>query len=123
MELPRAKPLIPIGRSLDDLREAPVEVRRAFGGALRVAQLGEYPDGCRPFGEGLPREILKLVDRHDGETYRAAFAVTFEECVYLLHVFQKKSASGKATPRPDLRTILARWKAAQEDYRRRYGKD
>ena len=73
--------------------------------------------------KGFPREILKLVERHDGETYRAAFAVTFEECVYLLHVFQKKSASGKATPRPDLRTILARWKAAQEDYRRRYGKD
>jgi hypothetical protein len=39
-----------------------------------------------------------------------------------VHVFQKKSASEGDAP-ADLRTILARWKAAQEDYRRRYGKD
>jgi phage-related protein len=120
MALARSKPLHPIGSSLKDLREMPEAVRRAFGGALRFAQLGGYPEGCRPFGEGLPREILKLAEHHEGDTYRAAFVLAFEECVYLLHVFKKKSASGKATPRPDKQTILARWQVAREDYRARY---
>lgn len=79
----------------------PQAVRRAFGGALRFAQLGGFPEGCRPFGEGLPREILKLVEDHEGDTYRAAFVLAFKECVYLLHVFKKKSVSARATPRPD----------------------
>lgn len=98
----------------------PEAVRRTFGGALRFAQLGGYLEGCRPFGEGLPREILKLVEDHEGDTYRAAFVLAFPECVYLLHVFKKKSASGKATPKSEKQTILARWRAAQDDYRTRY---
>lgn len=121
-QLPPTKPLHPVGSSLKDLATLPVAIRETFGGALRFAQLGGYPEGCRPFGEGLPREILKLVRDCDGDTYRAAFVVQFKECVYLLHVFKKKSTSGRATPRPDKATILARWKAAREDHRERYGK-
>lgn len=110
-----------VGSSLKDLSQMPREIRSAFGGGLRLAQRGVRPDGCRRFGEGLPRDILKLVEDHSGDTYRAAFVMRFKECVYLLHVFKKKSTSGKATPRPDKATILARWKAAQKDNRQRYG--
>jgi phage-related protein len=99
----------------------PVEIRRAFGRALRAAQNGAYPEDSRPFGEGLPREILKLIDNHHGDTYRAACVIEFPECVYLLHVFKKKSASGKATPKPALDTIRARWSAAKEHHRNTYG--
>jgi phage-related protein len=122
LENPLGKPLHAVGSSLKDLREMPEAIRRSFGGALRFAQLGGYPEGCRPFGEGLPREILKLVEDHEGDTYRAAFVANFKECVYLLHVFRKKSPSGKATPRPNKAAILARWKAAQQDHKERYGK-
>lgn len=115
------RPLVGIGPSLDDLREMPLEVRRAFGRALRAAQNGAYPEDCRPFGEGLPRGILKLIESDHGDTYRAAFVVEFPECVYLLHVFKKKSASGKATPKPALDTIRARWSAAKEHHRTTYG--
>jgi phage-related protein len=115
------RPLIAIGSSLDDLGDMPVEIRRAFGRALRAAQNGAYPEDSRPFGEGLPREILKLIDNHHGDTYRAACVIEFPECVYLLHVFKKKSASGKATPKPALDTIRARWSAAKEHHRNTYG--
>lgn len=110
-----------IGSSLKDLAEMPLEVRRSFGRALRAAQNGAYPEDSRPFGEGLDRDIMKLVERLEGETYRAAYVIAFPECVYLLHVFHKKSVSGKATPRPDKATIEARWKAAKEHYRLNYG--
>lgn len=76
----------------------------------------------RPFGEGLPREVLKLVERYDGDTYRAAFVVEFPECVFLLHVFKKKSASGHATPKPEIETIRGRLKTARAHYRSIYSK-
>ena len=115
------RPLIALGSSLEDLGEMPMEIRRTFGRALRAAQNGAYPEDSRPFGEGLPREVLKLVESDHGDTYRAAFVVEFPECVYLLHVFKKKSASGKATPKPALDTIRARWSAAKEHHRNTYG--
>lgn len=115
------RPLIAIGSSLDDLGDMPIEIRRTFGRALRAAQNGAYPEDSRPFGEGLPREVLKLIESHHGDTYRAACVIEFPECVYLLHVFKKKSASGKATPKPALDTIRARWSAAKEHHRNNYG--
>lgn len=118
-EPPRRK-LIGIGSSLRDLAAMPDGVRTAFGRALLQAQYGAYPEDSRPFGEGLPREVLKLAEYHEGDTYRAAFVVAFPECVYLLHVFKKKSSSGSATPRPALATIRDRLAAAKHHHRTTY---
>ena len=43
--------------------------------------------------------MLEIVDDHDEGTYRAAYTVRFAEAGYVLHVFQKKSRHGIATPR------------------------
>jgi phage-related protein len=109
-----------VGSSLKDLAGMPLKVRRAFGGALRAAQNGAFPEDSRPFGEGLPREIMKLVENQDGDTYRAAYVIAFPECVYLLHAFKKKASSGKETPQPDKQTIEARFKAAKLHYEQNY---
>jgi len=45
-------------------------------------------------------------------SYRAVYTVRFAVRVFVLHVFQKKSKSGIATPKPDLDLIKARLKAA-----------
>jgi phage-related protein len=121
IQKPTPRPLFAMGGSLQDLNEMPLEIRRAFGRAIRSAQNGEYPEDSRPFGEGLPREVLKLAERHDGDTYRAAIVIEFPECVYLLHVFKKKSSSGKATPKPAIETIRIRLKAAKAHYLETYG--
>lgn len=63
---------------------------------------------------------MKLVEDHDGDTYRAAYVIAFPECLYLLHVFKKKASSGKSTPRPDKQTIEARFKAAKAHYEQNY---
>jgi phage-related protein len=38
--------------------------------------------------------ILEFVDDYDGDDYRAVYTVKYEEAVYVLHAFQKKSKSG-----------------------------
>jgi phage-related protein len=120
-DTPQPRPLLFVGSSRKDLRECPDDVKDVFGSALLDAQYGDHPTGARPFGEGLPRQVMKLTDDFDGDTYRAAYTVAFPECVYVLHVFKKKSTTGIRTPKPDKDLVLARWKRAQQDYARRYG--
>jgi predicted XRE-type DNA-binding protein len=62
---------------------------------------------------------LDVLDDHDGDTYRAVYTVRFQGAVYALHVFQKKSKKGTATPRHELDLIEARLKVAEADYEER----
>lgn len=64
---------------------------------------------------------MKLVEDHDGDTYRAAYTVTFGDAVYVLDVFQKKAKSGRSTPKHVKDGVRARFKAAEEDHQRRFG--
>ncbi len=117
----RRKPLHFVGSSARAIRDLPDDVQDVFGWALLDAQHGDVPEGARAFGEGTPREVMKLVEDHRGDTYRAAYTVSFESAVYVLHVFKKKSTAGIRTPRPDLELIRARLKVAAEHHRRTYG--
>jgi len=114
------KPLHFVGSSLKALRAMPEDVQDGFGSALLDAQYGDHPDGARPFSEGLPRSIMKLVEVHDGDTYRAGYTIALPGAVYVLHVFKKKSTSGKATPRPDKETLVARLRAAEAHHDAHY---
>ena len=64
---------------------------------------------CRGFGSA---GVLEVVEDWRGNTYRAVYTVRFEQRVYVLHVFQKKSKSGIATPKPDIDLIRGRLKVA-----------
>lgn len=79
-------------------------------------QYGEVPDAARPFGEGLPSAIWKIVEDSGGNTYRAIYAAVFPEAVYVLDAFVKKSKSGIKTPQADKDRVLERFKAAKRDY-------
>jgi phage-related protein len=116
----RRKPIHFIGSSKKDLREMPDDVQDVFGSALLDAQYGDVPYGARAFGEGVPREVMKLVEDFDGDTYRAAYTVWFAEAVYVLHVFKKKAKAGIGTPQPDKELIRTRLRAAAEHYERTY---
>jgi phage-related protein len=113
------KPLFFVGSSQRDLQAMPEDVKDVFGSALLDAQYGDTPYGARSFGEGLPRQIMKLAEDHDGDTYRAAYTVAFEGAVYVLDVFQKKSKVGVRTPKRVKDRVLARFKAAEQDHERR----
>jgi phage-related protein len=57
--------------------------------------------------------VLEIIEDHDGDTYRAVYTVPFEEAIYVLHCFQKKSKTGTATPRMDIDKIRVRLKLAE----------
>jgi phage-related protein len=118
--MPERKPLHFMGSSRKDLRDMPEDVGDAFGAAFLDAQYGDLPEGARRFGEGLPREVMKLVEDDDGDTYRAAYTVAFPRAVYVLHVFKKKSKSGISTPEHEKQTVRTRLKSAEEHYRLHY---
>jgi phage-related protein len=114
------KPLFWIGSSKADLLDFPEPVKDGIGIALSVAQFGGKHSGTKPWkGEG--PGVLEVVEDHHGNTYRAVYTVRFEEAVYVLHAFQKKSRRGSKTAKSDIDLIGKRLRAAQEDYETRFG--
>lgn len=107
------KQLVWVGSSLDDLRGLPEEPKRAIGYALSEVQEGEYPRNAKPLS-GLGG-VYEIRADHDTNTYRAVYVVNLGANLYVLHVFQKKSKSGIATPPADMNLIRARLKLAKEE--------
>ncbi len=85
-----------------------------MGYALYRAQLGETPASAKPLRGFGGASVLEIVRDHDGDTYRAVYTVRFETAVYVLHVFQKKSTRGIATPKREIDLIRARLARAAE---------
>ncbi len=113
---PDIKPLVWIASSRDDICELPADVRRVFGFALRVAQMGgKHPDAKPLKGFG-GAGVLEVVANNDGDTFRAVYTVRLECRIYVLDVFQKKSKAGIATPKHDLERIKRSLKQAEQDH-------
>lgn len=113
------KPVRWVGSSRRDLKTFPLGVRRHIGQALYAAQCGEeYPTVKALAGFG-GRSVLEIVASHEGDTYRAVYTVRFQDAIYVLHAFQKKSKKGITTPKKELDLIQQRLTAAEHDYRER----
>ena len=88
-----------------------------MGTALNSAQLGGKHPAAKPMKGFHGAGVLEIVDDFDGDTYRAVYTVKFEDIVYVLHAFQKKSKKGVETPKSDLDLIKLRYKFAEEAYK------
>ena len=106
------KPLEWIGSSKKDLKSLPDDVVDVFGYALHLAQAGGRHIQAKPLQGFGSAGVLEVVEDSRGNTYRAVYTIRFGQRVYVLHVFQKKSKSGIATPRPDMDLIRARLQMA-----------
>lgn len=109
-----------IAGSLDDLRDFPEDVQQAVGYAIYRAQCGEKHPNAKPLKGFKGASVLEIVQDFDGDTYRAVYTVKFEEVVYVLHAFQKKSKRGIETSKQDIELIEARLKRAKEHYEQHY---
>ena len=107
------KPLLWIGGSKKDLMALPIHVRKFFGHALDFAQRGDQHDAAKVLKGFGGAGVLEVVEDDEGGTCRAVYTVRFEEAVFVLHCFQKKSKSGIATPKQDMEIIRARLKVAE----------
>jgi phage-related protein len=113
------RPVIWIGSSLRDLRALPPDVRRDIGQALYTAQRGETDPAAKPLKGFGGTRVMEIVEDDRSGTYRAVYTVRFADAVYVLHVFQKKSRRGIATPKQDIDLIHRRLTEAERDYRER----
>jgi phage-related protein len=113
------KPLRWVGSSRDDVQSFPQPVRSEIGHALYAAQLGKTDPSAKTLQGFGGRNVQEIVTPHDGDTWRTVYTVRFEEAVYVLHAFQKKSKSGIATPKKELDLIRKRLADAGRDYKTR----
>jgi phage-related protein len=115
----RIKPLRWVGPSRSDVKSFPRAVRSEIGQALYAAQRGETDPAAKPMKGFGGRSVLEIVAPYDGDTWRAVYTVRFEDAVYVLHAFQKKSKSGIATPKKEIDLIHKRLADAERDYKKR----
>ena len=83
------KPLEWLGSSKEDLMDLPVEVQRKAGFELRSIQQGDIASDFKPMpvvGKGVEEIRIRTQD-----AYRVFYITKFEEAIYVLHVFQKKT--------------------------------
>ena len=94
-------------------------MRRVFGFALHLAQIGEKHLDAKPLRGFGGAGVLEVVEDFDGSTYRAVYTVKFAGIVYALHAFQKKAKRGIETPKEEIELIRKRLRIAENDYRTR----
>jgi phage-related protein len=111
---PPLKPLYWVGSSKRDLLSLPGPVVDLFGFALYLAQDGRKHEQAKPLRGFGSAGVLEVVEDWDRSTYRGIYTVRFEGMVFVLHMFQKKSKRGVATPKADIALIRERLKAAEQ---------
>jgi len=94
------------GSSLADLRDFPKAAMREVGYQLSMVQRGLKPDDVKPMptiGAGVAE--LRIWD--DTGTFRVMYVAKFEDAVYVLHCFQKKT---EQTAKRDIDLARTRFK-------------
>ncbi|HMC48070.1 MAG TPA: type II toxin-antitoxin system RelE/ParE family toxin [Caballeronia sp.] len=96
-----------VGSAYDDLLEFPEEPRRDAGFQLSKVQSGLDPENWKPFGEvGAGAREIRI--RDSSGIFRVMYVAKFEEAVYVLHCFQKKT---QTTSKRDKEIAEARYRA------------
>lgn len=87
--LPR-KSLVFLGNTLDRLRSFPKGVRADVGKQLEKVQKGGRPEDWKPM-PSIGRGVEECRTWDESGTYRTIYVARFEQAIYVLHMFQKKS--------------------------------
>lgn len=84
--------------------------------ALRLAATGRKADIPKPL-KGLGSGILEVALAYRGDAYRTVYAVQFDDDLWVIHAFKKKSTQGIKTPKKDLDVIEERIKQLKKELR------
>jgi phage-related protein len=96
-----------VGSAYDDLLAFPNAPRREAGFELGKVQAGLEPADWKPFNElGAGVREIRISDASG--IFRVMYVAKFEEAVYVLHCFQKKT---QATSKRDKDIAAARYRA------------
>ena len=100
------KPLLWLGSARRDLRAFPADARRRGGFQLRRVQQGFDPDDWKPMASVGPG--VREIRIHTELAHRVFYLATFEEAVYVLHAFEKRT---RKTPPHELTLARDRYRA------------
>ena len=120
--LPPRLPVVWVGSSREDLKDCPDPVQSVMGKALLQVQPGQMPRIGKRL-KGNLGGLVELVDDFNGGTYRAVYTAKLAGAVYVLHVFQKKSTHGIATPRHVTESDSPATPRAKAHHAEYFGKD
>lgn len=102
-----------VGTAYHDILEFLAEPRKEAGFQLGKVQAGLDPDNWKPFDEVGPG-TKEIRIREITGIYRVMYVAKFEEAIYVLHCFQKKTA---ATAKHDKDVAEARYRAIARERR------
>lgn len=94
------------GSSLDDLRSFPSSVMREAGYQIDRIQNGLLPDDFKPM-TSLGSAVAEIRIWDEAGAFRVIYVAKFENAVYVLHCFQKKS---QKTSKKDIDLAAKRYK-------------
>jgi phage-related protein len=83
------KPVLWLGDSRSDVRSFPADVQHRVGYQLWLVQQGLPPDDWRAMGTVGPG--VAEIRVRTGQEHRVFYIAKFEEGVYVLHAFEKKT--------------------------------
>lgn len=96
-----------VGSTYNDLLEFPVDPRREAGFQLGKVQAGLEPDDWKPFDDvGSGTREIRIKDSQG--IFRVMYVAKFEEAIYVLHCFQKKT---EATAKREKDIAATRYRA------------
>lgn len=105
------KKIIFIGNSLDNIKKFPHEVKREAGHQLDRVQRGKDPLDWKSM-QGIGSGVKEIRVRDSDGIYRVIYVAKFEEAIYVLHAFQKKT---QKTNQLDLETARRAFKRVVEE--------
>jgi len=96
-----------VGSSYQDILKFPAEPRKEAGFQLGKVQAGLEPDDWKPFNDvGVGTKEIRIRDA--AGIYRVMYVAKFEQVIYVLHCFQKKT---EATTKQDKAIAETRYRA------------
>lgn len=112
----RVKPVHWVPGSKGDYVAFPADVQDDMGYILYDLQVGDAPDSAPPLKGYGSSNVREIKASSDGNTYRTVVSVEFENAIYVLHAFQKKSKHGIELPKEDRELIKSRLQRARKHH-------
>lgn len=94
------------GDSLSALKRFPESARREAGHQLDFVQRGKEPEDWKPMN-GVGAGVREIRIRDESGIFRMLYVTKFDDVIYVLHCFQKKTEKTSAS---DIETARQRYK-------------
>ena len=100
-----------VGTARKDLARFPEAARRRAGHELFMVQVGRTPSDFKPMPD-VGTGAYEIRVRDESGAFRVIYVAKFDDAVYVLHAFQKKT---RATAKADIDLAARRYKLIVEE--------